>query len=106
MRSGLEFSVRFGKMTVQVEGLTHESALVKYLMARRRSLLGMKDKARARELFSKLPRKVTVSGGGSSKSYRIKREEVGKRRFRGGRFVFTVEESGLGRLLGALRAHR
>ena len=66
----------------------------------------MKDKNRVRELFSEMPRKAVVSGGGSSKSYRIKWEEVGKTRFQGGRFVFRVEESGLGRLLGALRARR
>lgn len=85
-----------GKETVQVEGRTHESALVKYIMGRRRALLRVKDATRAGQLSLDLPRKAVVSGGGSSKSYRVKWEKVGRSKFAGSRYIFTVEESHLG----------
>jgi hypothetical protein len=101
----LLFAIKAGKETIQAEGLTHESALTAYLMKRRRSLLSTRDPARADQLFSSLPKKATVSGGGTSKAYRVNWEKVGgrKSRFQGARFVFSVEESGLGRLLGRLK---
>jgi len=46
------------------------------------------------------PKKAQVSGGGASKTYRVKWEKVGGRRsrFPAARYVFSVEESRLGRL--------
>jgi hypothetical protein len=101
----LEFSIKTDKALVHVEGRTHESSLTAYLMKRRRSLIAARDPARADQLFSSLPKKAVVSGGGTSESYRVKWEKVGgrKSRFQGARFVFSVEEPGLGRLLGRLK---
>jgi hypothetical protein len=101
------FTIKLEDATVNAEGLTHESALTAYLMKRRRSLLFTRDPARADQLFSSLPVKAIVSGGGTSKAYRVKWEKVGGRRsrFSEARYVFSVEESGLGRLLGRLKVH-
>jgi hypothetical protein len=100
----LEFSIKTDKALVHVEGRTHESSLTAYLMKRRRSLLSTRDPARADLFFSDLPKKATVSGGGASKAYRVKWEKIGgrKSRFPGARFVFSVEESGLGSFLRVL----
>jgi hypothetical protein len=104
----LEFSIRMGREVVNGGAQTHEGALVKYLTSRRRALLRARDGAEANMLFSELPKKALVSGGGSSKSYRVKWEKMGgrKSRFPGARFVFSVEESGLGRLAMAFRGRR
>ena len=96
------FTIKLKDGTVQVEGRTHESALVKHLMSRRRSLLSTKDAARADERFASFPKKAIVTGGDTSKSYRITWEKLGKKTFPGARYAFSVEESGLGRFLGAL----
>jgi hypothetical protein len=96
----LKFEIKAGGAVIVSEGLTHESALTAYLMKRRRSLLSTRDPAKAEWFFSDLPKKAMVSGGGASKAYKVKWEKVGgrKSRFPGARFVFSVEESGLGRL--------
>jgi hypothetical protein len=96
----LKFEIKAGEIVIVSEGLTHESALTAYLMKRRRSLLSARDPAKADQLFSSLPRKAMVSGVGTSKAYRVKWEKVGgrKSRFPGARYVFSVEESRLGRL--------
>jgi len=97
----LKFEIKVGGAVIVSEGLTHESALTAYLMKRRRSLLSTRDPTRASRLFSDLPKKAIVSGGGTSKAYRVKWEKMGGRRsrFPGARYVFSVEESHLGRLL-------
>jgi hypothetical protein len=41
------FTVRLKDETVRVEGRTHERALVKHLMSKRRSILSTRDPARA-----------------------------------------------------------
>jgi hypothetical protein len=99
----LEFSIRTGKEAANAEARSHEAALVKYLTARRRALLRVENPDKP---FSELPKRAMVSGGGVSKSYRVKWEKVGRRksRFPGARFVFSVEESGLRRLLGMFKA--
>lgn len=97
-----EFTVKAGKTTVRVESPDHESALVKCLMDRRRAVLGMRDNTMAAFLFSELPKKAVVSGGGTSKTYRVKWEKVGKTKFPGSRCVFSIEESGLRIILGRL----
>jgi hypothetical protein len=96
----LEFLIRAGKANDRVQGSDHEAALTKHLMEQRWALLRVKDLAESEKLFSDLPKKAVVSGGGASKSYRVKWEKVGgrKSRFPGARFVFSVEESRLGRL--------
>ncbi len=96
----LLFSIKAGKDTIQAEGLTHESALTAYLMKRRRPLISTRNPANADLLFSDLPKKAMVSGGGASKAYKIKWEKVGgkRSRFPGARYVFSVDESRLGRL--------
>jgi hypothetical protein len=101
----LKFEIKAGGVVMVSEGLTHESALTAYLMKRRRSLLSARDPARADQLFSWLPKKAVVEGGGTSKAYRVKWEKAGGRRsrFPGARYVFSVEESCLGRLVRALR---
>jgi hypothetical protein len=106
--ASLLFSIKAGKEAIKAEGLTHESTLTAYLMKRRRSLISARDPAKADQLFSDLPKKAIVSGGGASKAYRVKWEKVGgrKSRFPGARFVFSVEESGLGRLTMAFRGRR
>jgi hypothetical protein len=76
---------------------------VKHLTERRRVLLRLKDTAQADELSSELPRKAVVSGGGSSKTYRVKWEKIRRSKFTGSRFVFSVEETGLRRFLRAMR---
>ena len=101
-RKWLLFTIKLTDGTVQVEGRTHESALMKHLMSRRRSLLSAGDPARAYGLFAALPRKAVVIGGGTSKSYKITWEKVGEKTFPGARYAFSVEESGLRRLLAAL----
>ena len=100
------FIIKLKDEAVQVEGRTHESALMKRLMSRRRSLLSTRDPARAEALFVALPRKAVITGGGASKTYRITWEKLGKKAFPGARYAFSVEESGLGRLVGALRRGR
>jgi hypothetical protein len=92
------YTIKLTDGTVQVEGRTHESALMKHLMSRRRSLFSIKDKAKADTIFAALPKKAVVTGGGTSKSYRITWEKLGKKTFPGARYVFSVEESRLGRL--------
>ena len=97
------FTIKMTDGTVQVEGRTHESALMKHLMSRRRSLLSTKDKAKADTIFAALPRKAVVTGEGTSKSYRITWERLGRKTFPGARYAFSVEDSGLRRLLGRLK---
>ena len=103
MRAGLLFKIKLGDETVQLESRTHESALVKHLMSRRRSLLSTKDQAVADSLFAALPKKAVVTSGGTSKSYRIAWEKLGKKTFPGASCAFSVEESGLDRLVRILR---
>ena len=93
------FSIKTRKEIVQVESRTHESALTKHLLERRHALLRVKDTAKADQLFSDFPRKAVVTGGGSSKSYRVRWEKMGTSRLAGSRYCFTVEESRLGGLL-------
>lgn len=99
------FTIKLGDETTQAVGFTHESALTAYLLRRRRSLLSARDPLKADKLFAILPKKAVVSGGGTSKSYRVKWERVGgrKSRFPGARFVFSVERSRLGHLVESLR---
>jgi hypothetical protein len=99
----LLFSIKTEKSTARVEGQTHEGALAKHLTERRCALLRLKDSAQVDELFSQLPRKAVVTRGGSSKFYKVKWEEIGKLKFPGSCYVFSVKESGLGRFIGALR---
>jgi len=96
------FTIKLAGETVQVEGRTHESALMKYLMSKRHPLLSARDPARADALFASLPKKAVVNGAGFSRSYKITWEKLGKKTFPGARYAFSVEESGLGRFLGAL----
>lgn len=81
---------------MNAKGETHEGALVKYLMARRRALLRAENPDKP---FPELPKWAVVLGSGVSKSYKVRWEKVGKSKFPGSRFVFSAEESRLGRPL-------
>ena len=99
------FTVELGDETIQAEGFSHESALTAYLMKRRRTLLSARDPLKVDKLFETLPKKAVVSGGGISKSYRVKWEKVGGRKstFPGTRYVFSVEDPRLDRFVRVLR---
>ncbi len=81
-----------GREEIPVEGYEHKSVATKYLMKRRRSLLGTKDPAKVDRLFEDLPRQVTVKGQQINKTFKVNWERVGTTEFEGARFVFTLEE--------------
>ena len=86
------FTIDIGAEKIPVEGHEPRNVAVKYLMKRRRSLLVTKDKDKAENMFQALPRKITIEGTRSTKSYEVKWERVATGEFQGARFAFTLEE--------------
>jgi hypothetical protein len=74
----LLFTVKMADGTIQAEGLTHGSALAKYLTSSR-TLFSARDPTRVDDLFASLPKKAVVRGGGNSKSHEITWEKLGKK---------------------------
>ena len=87
-----QFVIDTGHEEIPMEGYEHKSVATKYLMKRRRSLLGTRDPAKVDRLFEDLPRQVTVKGKQIDKIFKVNWERVGTTEFEGARFVFTLEE--------------
>jgi len=78
-----------------VEGHAHKNVAVKYLMRRRRSLLGTRDPQKVDTLYSSLPTNIKIIGKQLTHEYKINWERVGSAEFEGSRFVFTMDEEQL-----------
>lgn len=87
-----QFKIDTGIETIPVEGHTHKNVAVKYLMKRRRSLLGTRDPIKIDLLYSKLPTNIRIIGKQLTHEYKINWEKVGSSEYQGSRFVFTVDE--------------
>jgi hypothetical protein len=87
-----QFKIDTGIETIPVEGHTHKNVAVKYLMKRRRSLLGTRDPIKIDLLYSKLPTNIRIIGKQLTHEYKINWERVGSSEYQGSRFVFTVDE--------------
>ena len=78
-----------------MEGHAHKNVAVKYLMRRRRSLLGTRDPKKVDTLYSSLPTNIKIIGKQLTHEYKINWERVGSAEFEGSRFVFTMDEEQL-----------
>ncbi len=78
-----------------MEGHAHKNVAVKYLMRRRRSLLGTRDPQKVDTLYSSLPTNIKIIGKQLTHEYKINWERVGSAEFEGSRFVFTMDEEQL-----------
>ena len=78
-----------------MEGHAHKNVAVKYLMRRRRSLLGTRDPKKVDTLYSSLPTNIKIIGKQLTHEYKINWERVGSAEFEGSRFVFTMDEEHL-----------
>jgi len=90
-----QFTIDTGREQIPVEGHAHKNVAVKYLMRRRRSLLGTKDPQRVDTLYSNLPTNIKIIGKQLTHEYKISWERVGSADFQGSRFVFTMDEEQL-----------
>ncbi|HYT41799.1 MAG TPA: hypothetical protein VEP90_05605 [Methylomirabilota bacterium] len=90
-----QFTIDTGREQIPVEGHAHKNVAVKYLMRRRRSLLGTKDPQRVDTLYSNLPTNIKIIGKQLTHEYKISWERVGSADFQGSRFVFTMNEEQL-----------
>lgn len=87
------FAIDTGAEKLEIEGYKPMSAVIKFLMKKRRSLLSTKDKDKVEKMFLALPNKVRIEGKRLVKSYDVKWERVGTGEFEGARFTFTLEET-------------
>lgn len=87
-----EFKIDTGTETIPVEGHAHKNVAIKYLMKRRRSLLGTRDPNKINDLYSKLPTNIRIIGKQLTHEYRINWEWVGSSEYQGSRFVFTMDQ--------------
>jgi hypothetical protein len=87
-----QFTIDTGKERIPVEGHAHKNVAVKYLMRRRRSLLGTKDPQRVDNLYSNLPTNIKIIGKQLTHEYKVNWEKVGSSDFQGSRFVFTMDQ--------------
>lgn len=87
-----QFTIDTGREKIPVEGHAHKNVAVKYLMRRRRSLLGTKNPERLDTLYSNLPKNIKIIGKQLTHEYKINWERVGSAEFQGSRFVFTIDE--------------
>ena len=87
-----QFTIDTGNERIPVEGHAHRNVAVKYLMRRRRSLLGTKDPQRLDVLYSSLPTNIKIIGKQLTHEYKVSWERVGSSDFQGSRFVFTVNQ--------------
>jgi predicted NAD-dependent protein-ADP-ribosyltransferase YbiA (DUF1768 family) len=88
-----EFKIDTGTETIPVEGHAHKNVAIKYLMRRRRSLLGTRDPNKIDILYSKLPTNIRIIGKQLTHEYRVNWERVGSSEYQGSRFVFTVDQA-------------
>jgi hypothetical protein len=86
-----QFTIDTGKERIPVEGHAHMKVAVKYLMRRRRSLLGTKDPQKVDNLYSNLPTNIKIIGKQLTHEYKVNWERVGSSDFQGSRFVFTMD---------------
>ncbi len=86
-----QFTIDTGKERIPVEGHAHRNVAVKYLMRRRRSLLGTKDPQKVDNLYSNLPTNIKIIGKQLTHEYKVNWERVGSSDFQGSRFVFTMD---------------
>jgi predicted NAD-dependent protein-ADP-ribosyltransferase YbiA (DUF1768 family) len=87
-----QFTIDTGNERISVEGHAHRSVAVKYLMRRRRSLLGTRDPQRVDDLYSNLPTNIKIIGKQLTHEYKVNWEKVGSSDFQGSRFVFTMNQ--------------
>jgi hypothetical protein len=87
-----QFTIDTGKERIPVEGHAHKNVAVKYLMRRRRSLLGTKDPQKVDNLYSSLPTNIKIIGKQLTHEYKVNWERVGSSDFEGSRFVFTMDQ--------------
>ena len=87
-----QFTIDTGNEKIAVEGHAHRNVAVKYLMRRRRSLLGTKDPQRVDDLYSNLPKNIKIIGKQLTHEYNVNWERVGSSDFQGSRFVFTMAQ--------------
>jgi hypothetical protein len=87
-----QFTIDTGSERIPVEGHAHRNVAVKYLMRRRRSLLGTKDPQRVDDLYSNLPTNIKIIGKQLTYEYKVNWERVGSSDFQGSRFVFTMDQ--------------
>ena len=78
-----------------MEGHAHKNVAVKYLMRRRRSLLGTRDPKKVDTLYSSLPTNIKIIGRQLTHEYKVNWARVGSAEFEGSRFVFTMDEEHL-----------
>ena len=86
-----QFKIDTGTETISVEGHAHKNVAIRYLMKRRRSLLGTRDPNKINLLYSNLPTSVRIIGKQLTHVYKINWERVGSSEFQGSRFVFTID---------------
>lgn len=90
-----QFTIDTGREKIPVEGHAHKNVAVKYLMRRRRSLLGTRDPKKVDTLYSSLPTNIKIIGKQLTHEYKINWARVGSAEFEGSRFVFTMDEEHL-----------
>lgn len=86
-----EFIIDNGTEKIPELGHLHKNVAVKYLMKRRRSLLMTKNLEKVENLFSELPRKISIIGKQVTHNYEVNWERQGVTEFEGSRFVFTLK---------------
>jgi hypothetical protein len=87
-----QFTIDTGYEKIPVEGHAHKNVAVKYLMRKRRSLLGTRDPQKIEKMYSTLPTSVSIIGKQLTHTYNVRWERVGSLEFQGSRFVFTLCE--------------
>ena len=95
-----QFKIDNGSETIPVEGHTHKNVAIKYLMKRRRSILGTRDPTKIEVLYSKLPTNIRIIGKQLTHDYKINWERVGSSEYQGSRFVFTMDDGQIQKALG------
>ncbi len=95
-----QFKIDNGIETIPVEGHTHKNVAVRYLMKRRRSILGTRDPIKIDVLYSKLPTNIRIIGKQLTHEYKVNWERIGSSEYQGSRFVFTMDDRQILKALG------
>ena len=95
-----QFKIDNGIETISVEGHTHKNVAVRYLMKRRRSILGTRDPIKIDVLYSKLPTNIRIIGKQLTHEYKVNWERIGSSEYQGSRFVFTMDDRQILKALG------
>jgi hypothetical protein len=90
-----QFTIDTGYEKIPVEGHAHKNVAIKYLMRKRRSLLGTRDPHKIEKMYSDLPTSVSIIGKQLTHRYNVHWERVGSLEFQGSRFVFTIDDEAL-----------